>query len=124
MNLDMGLDFKSANTILYCQKWAETVAFYQHRLGLPVTYASDWFVEFKLTEGAYLSVADEARATVKSSSGAGLTVTLQVNDAQQAWQQLHNRGLVPDPVRQHAWGAHVFYFYDPEGHRLEIWSPM
>jgi catechol 2,3-dioxygenase-like lactoylglutathione lyase family enzyme len=124
MNLDTRLDFKSANTILYCQKWAETVAFYQHRLGLPVTYTSDWFVEFRIAEGAYLSVADEARATIKSSGGAGLTVTLQVNDAQQAWQQLHNRGLAPDPVRQHAWGAHVFYFYDPEGHRLEIWSPL
>lgn len=124
MNPDMQLDFKSANIILYCQKWAETVAFYQHGLGLPVTYASDWFVEFRLAQGAYLSVADEARATVKSSGGAGLTVTLRVDDVQRAWQQLQNRGLALDPVRQHAWGAYVFYFYDPEGHRLEIWSPM
>lgn len=116
------LNFKRANTILYCKKWAETVAFYQHGLGLPVTHSTGWFVEFQVARGAHLSVADEARTTIKSSQGAGLTLTLEVENIREAWQQLYDRGLTPGPIKQHPWGAQVFYFYDPEGHRLEIWS--
>ncbi|MFQ5715384.1 MAG: VOC family protein [Candidatus Scalinduaceae bacterium] len=113
---------KNANTILYCKKWQETVDFYQNRLKLPVNFASDWFVEFKLTETAHLSIADECRATIKSSGGAGIMLTLQVESITEAWQYLHNNGLTIKPIREHPWGAHVFYFLDPEGHRLEVWS--
>ncbi len=116
------LSLKSANTILYCKKWPETVAFYQHNLKLPVTFASDWFVEFQLAGAAHLSIANEKRATIKSNQGAGITLTLQVEKADETWQQLQNRGLTLEPVRDHAWGGRSFYFYDPEGHRLEIWS--
>jgi catechol 2,3-dioxygenase-like lactoylglutathione lyase family enzyme len=114
--------FKNANTILYCKKWQEMVIFYRDSLGLPINFASDWFVEFQLGGTAYLSVADDQRARVKSSGGAGITITLQVEDADETWQSLFSRGLNLEPVRQHAWGARVFYFYDPEGYRLEIWS--
>jgi catechol 2,3-dioxygenase-like lactoylglutathione lyase family enzyme len=113
---------KNANTILYCKKWQETVDFYQNRLRLPVNFASDWFVEFKLTETAHLSIADECRATIKSSGGAGITITLQVESITEAWQYLKNNGLTLEPIRELPWGAHVFYFLDPEGHRLEVWS--
>jgi catechol 2,3-dioxygenase-like lactoylglutathione lyase family enzyme len=113
---------KSMNTILYCRRWQETVDFYRHKLQFPVTFESDWFVEFGLTPTSHLSVADERRATIKSSSGAGLTLTFQVADADQAWQELQGRGLNLGPLKDHAWGARVFYFFDPEGHRLEIWS--
>ncbi len=117
------LAFKTVNTILYCQQWPETVAFYQHQLQLPITFASDWFVEFELGVTARLSVADERRAKIKSSRGAGLTLALQVGNADEAWLDLAARGLDLEPVKDHTWGARVFYFYDPEGHRLEIWSP-
>lgn len=113
---------KTANTILYCCAWAETVAFYRDRLQLPVTYTSDWFVEFELTRGARLSIADERRATIHSSGGAGITLTLQVDDANAAWQTLHAAGIAVGKPRDHAWGARVFYLRDPEGHRLEVWS--
>ncbi|HXV42829.1 MAG TPA: VOC family protein [Anaerolineae bacterium] len=116
------LAFKSANTILYCQRWQETVAFYQNDLQLPVTFASDWFVEFQLGGPAHLSVADERRASIKSSHGAGITLTFQVESADETWAYLQRQGLQVEPLKNHAWGARVFYFYDPEGHRLEIWS--
>ena len=113
---------KTANTILYCQRWQETVDFYRHTLALPVTFESDWFVEFRLTETAHVSVADERRARIKSSAGAGLTLTLQVDDIHATRQWLAQAGVNPGPIEAHAWGAAVCYFYDPEGHRLEIWS--
>ena len=114
---------KTANTILYCKKWQETVDFYKHHLKLPITHDSDWFIEFKLTETAHISVADERRASIKSSGGAGITLALQVEDIAGTRQFLCDSGLEIDPVREHPWGAQVFYFFDPEGHRIEIWSP-
>ncbi|MFN8453174.1 MAG: VOC family protein [Anaerolineae bacterium] len=114
--------FKSINTILYCQKWSETVAFYRDVLKLEVNFASDWFIEFRVGETAFVSVADERRATIKSGAGAGLTITLQVEEIESAWHYLRRQGLEPGPIKEHAWSALVFYFYDPEGHRLELWS--
>ena len=112
----------ATNIILYCREWQDTVAFYRDRLNLPVTFSSDWFVEFQLAGASHLSIADERRATVKSSHGAGVTLTMQVIDADAVWQQLRADGLDLGPVKNHAWGARVFYFFDPEGHRLEVWS--
>ncbi|HJO48980.1 MAG TPA: VOC family protein [Candidatus Scalindua sp.] len=114
---------KNTNTILYCKKWQETVDFYKDCLGLPITHNSDWFIEFKLTETAHISIADESRASIKSCGGAGVTLALQVESAAETWQYLRSSGLAIEPVREHPWGAHVFYFSDPEGHRIEVWSP-
>ena len=116
------LSFKNANTILYCHKWRETAAFYQDVLNLPITFASDWFIEFQLVGTAHLSIANADRATISSSHGPGITLTLQVESADEAWKQLSKLGLRLESVRDHVWGARVFYLFDPEGHRLEIWS--
>lgn len=113
---------KNANTILYCQQWEATVAFYRDQLGFTPTFTSDWFIEFAVTATARLSVADERRATIKSSHGAGITLTFQVDDADATWAILHAAGLDLTPCRTHAWGARTFYLRDPEGNRLEVWS--
>lgn len=117
------ISVQMANTILYCQKWQETIDFYRNRLGLPVTFATDWFVEFQLAPTARLSIANERRATVGSSRGRGITLTLQVANVHELHRQLHQRGIKTGPVQKHPWGAHVCYLVDPEGHRLEFWSP-
>ncbi len=114
---------KNANTILYCKKWKETVDFYKNRLGLLITHNSDWFIEFKLTETAHISIADEQRASIKSSGGTGITLALQVESATSTWEYLRASGLDIGPVKEHPWGAQVFYFFDPEGHRIEVWEP-
>ena len=115
---------QSANTILYCQSWRETVAFYRDAMGLPINFASEWFVEFALTDSARLSIADERRATIKSTHGAGITLTFQVADADALWAEFQSAGWQPTPCRTHKWGARTFYLRDPEGNRLEIWSAL
>ena len=52
------------NTILYCQAFEETVAFYRELLKLPITAQKDWFVEFRLNDQAFVSVADASRTTI------------------------------------------------------------
>jgi len=111
------------NTILYCRRWAAAVAFYRDVLGLVVHLETDWFVEFHLAGDAYLSVADDRRASVKSAGGAGITLSFQVDDAVSWRGRLEGRGVAAGKIRRH-WGAFAFFFRDPEGHRIEIWSPV
>ncbi|MBS3808883.1 MAG: VOC family protein [Desulfobacterales bacterium] len=116
--------FKTANTILYCKQWEQTVAFYRDRLGLPVNFSNDWFVEFRLTDSSRISIADQTRASVKSCGGKGFTLALEVEDIDSVRADMEKSGLVPTDIRDHPWGARVFYFHDPEGHRIEIWQQL
>jgi len=113
---------KTANTILYCRNWQDTVHFYRDRIGLPVLFANDWFVEFSLTATSRLSIADERRASVKSCAGQGFTLALEVEDLRTAHRYAQDAGLTPTPMRSHPWGARLFYLTDPESHRIEIWQ--
>lgn len=113
---------KTANTILYCRHWEQTVAFYREQLGLQVNFSNDWFVEFCLNDRTRLSIANESRASVKSCGGQGITLALETGDIELLWNQINQKGLAPTQIREHAWGARVFYFFDPEGHRIEIWQ--
>jgi catechol 2,3-dioxygenase-like lactoylglutathione lyase family enzyme len=107
--------------VLYCERWDETVAFYQSGLGLTVAFRNDWFVEFQLTTSSYLSIADAARATVDSVEGRGVTLTWRVPDLGEARSLLAASGVATTDTRRR-WGADVFYCHDPEGHRIELWS--
>lgn len=112
---------RRANTILYCRHWAATVAFYREQLGLPVTFANDWFVEFQLNGDAYLSIANAARASIAAVEGQGITLAWQVEALEDVWSALQTAEIAVTPIRRR-WGARVFYCHDPEGHRIEFWS--
>ncbi|WP_461834084.1 VOC family protein [Desulfothermus sp.] len=116
------IKINTTNTILYCKKWNESVDFYKTQLKLAVTTNHNWFVEFKLNEASRLSIADEAKATIDSNEGKGITISLQVDDIESIYWDLKKQGLKPTPLKNHAWGAKVFYIYDPEGNRIEFWS--
>jgi catechol 2,3-dioxygenase-like lactoylglutathione lyase family enzyme len=115
------MKIKAANTILYCKKWEETVAFYRDGLKLLVISSTDWFVEFKLNEWARLSVANEGRASIKTGEGKGITISLQVAEIENTRTELIEGGLNPGPVKE-IWGSKAVYLHDPEGNRLEFWS--
>jgi catechol-2,3-dioxygenase len=119
-NIDK-MKIKAANTILYCRNWRETVAFYRDGIQLLVLSSNDWFVEFKLNEAARLSVANEARATVKSGDGKGITISLQVADVEQIQAELTEAGISSSSIRE-VWGSKAIYVRDPEGNRLEFWE--
>jgi len=112
---------KSSNTILYCKKWQETVAFYRGALNLLAISSNDWFVEFKLNEMCRLSVANESRTSIDSGDGKGITISLQVIDIEQTRAELMEAGIVPTPIKE-VWGSKAIYIHDPEGNRLEFWA--
>ncbi|MDW3221124.1 MAG: VOC family protein [Acidimicrobiales bacterium] len=109
------------NTILYCDRWADTVAFYADTLGLSVTHRTDWFVEVSLGDAAHLSLADAARASIEAGHGAGITLSWQVPDLAAARATLRKIEIpVSDIARR--WGTDYVEFHDPEGNRIELWS--
>ena len=116
-------NIRQTNTILYCSQRAATVAFYRDQLGLPIRYANDWFVEFQLSDGTFLSIANAARATISAVAGQGITLAWQLPDLATARQQLLAAGVQVTEIKE-KWGARVCYFHDPEGHRLELWTPL
>lgn len=112
-----------ANVILYCRRWQATVRFYRQQVGLPVSFENDWFVEFALNAHSFLSIADSRRATIDDVQGQGITLTWRVADIHATYAELRRRGVDTTSIRS-KWGAHVFYFHDPEGHRLELWQEI
>ncbi|HEX6254425.1 MAG TPA: VOC family protein [Euzebyales bacterium] len=109
------------NTILYCERWPETVEFYGSHLGLTVLARRDWFVEFALGADSALSVADASRTTIEPVEGQGITLSWRVADLAATRTRLVDNGLELTPVRR-VWDAVACYLFDPEGHRIELWS--
>ncbi len=116
------MEIETVNMILYCKKWKETVAFYMAKLGLPLINSFDWFVELELNDKSRLSIADESRTSIKSSNGAGITISLQINHIDTIHRKLRKAGVCVSNVKNHPWNAKVFYAHDPEGNRVEFWE--
>jgi len=116
-----GLKIRRANTILYCRRWQATVAFYRDILELEINLETDWFTEFHIAAGSYVSIADAKRTTIEPAGGRGITLSFQVSDMNTAREQLQAAGIEASEIRQ-VWGAQAFYIQDPEGHRIEFWQ--
>ncbi len=112
----------SMNVILYCDKWGETVSFYRDTIGFPIKMATDWLMEFEVGPNACLSVAGAKRTPICSAGGAGIAVTFNVVNLRSVWQELADKNVRVDPIRNNRLGGHAFFLRDPEGNRLEFWS--
>ncbi len=110
-----------ANTIIYCDRWEETVRFYRDGIRLTVLLEKGWFVEFQLAGSACLSVADAAHASVPSASGAGITLSWQVENIDAVYDRLVAAGIHVTPIKA-TWGSRTCFLFDPEGNRIELWS--
>jgi predicted enzyme related to lactoylglutathione lyase len=115
------LGINRTNTILYCDRWEETVRFYREVVKLPVLTGKSWFVEFQLTPGACLSVADAAHASIDSAGGAGVTLSWRVEDVDAVRKRLMAGGIDVTSPRM-IWGARSCFLFDPEGNRIELWT--
>ena len=111
-----------ANTILYCDRWNECVEFYRSTIGFAVAFQNHWFVEFSVAGSSMLSVADARRATIEPAAGAGITLAWQVESVAEVRSRLVRLGVEVSPLATR-WESTVCYCHDPEGHRIEFWSP-
>lgn len=88
-----------------------------------MAHENDWLVEFRLSTTAFLSVADQSRTTISSAEGEGITISLQIDGLKSTHRYLTDIGLSPTAIRTQIMGGDVFYVFDPEGNRIEFWSP-
>jgi catechol 2,3-dioxygenase-like lactoylglutathione lyase family enzyme len=110
-----------SNTILYCERWTETVAFYRDVLGFTVAFENDWFVEFAVHAGSFVSIANASRSSIRTGDGAGLTLSWQVADVDAVGASLRDAGVdVGDLTTR--FGACAIDVLDPTGNRIEFWS--
>ena len=109
------------NTILYCDRWEETVRFYRDVIKLRVLMEKGWFVEFQLTGSVCLSVADAAHASISSARGAGITLSWRVERVEVLRKRMVSDGIDVTPIKA-TWGAQTCLVFDPEGNRIELWS--
>jgi predicted enzyme related to lactoylglutathione lyase len=112
---------KRSNTILYCRDWENTVRFYRDVFKFVINHKSEWFVEFQLADNTYLSIANAVNTSIKSSDGGGITISWQIEDVESAYLRFNELGIKTSKLKR-VWGAQAFYIFDPEGHRLELWS--
>ena len=115
---------RRCNTIIYCRRWRATVTFYRDIIGFPSAFSNDWFVELTVAPRSFLSIADEARATIRSSQGDGITLSFEVADVSRMRRRVIRKGIIAERVRTHPWGARCFFIHDPEGNRIEFWSKV
>ena len=118
----MSIKYLTTNLILYCDKWHETVAFYEQTFEFSKIELSDWLVEFIISDNARISVADQNRTSIKSVKDKGIMLSWQVENIEDTWQDLKQKDINLEPIKEHPWGARLFRFYDPDGHPIEIWS--
>jgi predicted enzyme related to lactoylglutathione lyase len=110
-----------SNTILYCSKWAATVAFYRNVIGLHSSFENEWMVEFGLHDHTYLSLADANRTSIDPNNGVGVTLSWKVDDLDAAsTQRATHEAAVAAPTRR--MGASAVFMHDPEGNRIELWG--
>lgn len=110
------------NTILYCERWTDTVAFYRDTLDLTVTHTTEWFVEVHLSGSAHLSLTDASQTSIAPSHGAGITLSWQVADLATTRSTLVAAGLAVTAIAAR-WNSSYVELNDPEGTRIELWSP-
>jgi catechol 2,3-dioxygenase-like lactoylglutathione lyase family enzyme len=114
-------NIKRINTILYCRNWDAMVKFYRDVLNFVIHHQTDWFIEFQIVGDSYLSIANAAYASIQNADGNGITLSWQVEDVESAYNLLNELGVKTSRIKN-IWGAKAFYFFDPEGHRVELWT--
>jgi lactoylglutathione lyase len=115
--------------VLFVEDLERTLAFYVGKVGLPVRFRAEGYVELAV-EGSRLALL--ARSRVSELAGdahagrpaAGThegSVTLLVEDVDRVHRELAGRGVTfLGAPTDRPWGQRTAYFHDPDGHLIEI----
>lgn len=117
------LPVESLHTVLLCEKWEECVSFYRDVLGFPVVHERKRFVEFRVAPHAHIGILRPLRPQASPDHHDRLILSLRVSDIEEAHARVKGRCPELPAIRGHAWGARLFEIRDPEGRRVEFWSP-
>jgi catechol 2,3-dioxygenase-like lactoylglutathione lyase family enzyme len=118
------LPVEKFHTVLFCRKWKACVAFYRDVLGFEVVDSNPRFVEFQVTPGARIGLLKPTGKSVLEDTSASCILSFRVENVEKIHKILSARCKEATAVKQHSWGARLFELRDPEGRRLEFWTPQ
>ena len=109
--------------VLFCRAWDACVGFYRDTMGFPEVDAREGFLEVEAAPAARIGLIRVPRSSRREAGAGPFLVSLRVTDIDRTHRLLSERLPGLEPVRAHPWGADLFEIRDPEGRRLEFWSP-
>jgi catechol 2,3-dioxygenase-like lactoylglutathione lyase family enzyme len=119
------------NPIIFVRDIAVSKAFYTEIIGLTVEQDHGDFVLFSGHFGLHAGAAlirtiwgDDATADADSFGRRNLLLYFEDNDIDACFARLKDRVRLIHPLNRQASGQHVFRFYDPDGHAVEIGEPL
>jgi lactoylglutathione lyase len=115
--------------VLFVEDLERTLAFYAGKVGLPVRFRAEGYVELAV-EGSKLAflarsrvseLVGDAHAGRPTSGSHESSVTLLVEDIDRTHRELTARGVTfLGAPKDRPWGQRTAYFVDPDGHLIEI----
>ena len=118
------LSVESFHTVLFSRDWDACVAFYRDILEFEIVDTKPGFVEFQVVPGSRIGLLKYAKRDRGVRGDASCILSFRVQDADRTREILSARCNEATKVRHHPWGARLFELRDPEGRRLEFWTPQ
>jgi catechol 2,3-dioxygenase-like lactoylglutathione lyase family enzyme len=109
----------SFHTVLFCRKWEVCVSFYRDILGFKEVDIKPGFVEVQVAPGSQIGLLRSS----KNSDPGCVILSFRVRDVDRLHDSLSTICKEVTAVKPHPWGARIFELRDPEGRRLEFWTP-
>ncbi len=89
--------------------------FYIEHFDAVVTFDCGWYVDLRIGGSTFQFITAE-KSGGHACDAAGITLNLQVEDADAEYKRLTESGLVPaSPIADHPWGDRSFIIQDPSG---------
>lgn len=127
------MQLKSFFPVVITANLAAARAFYVEHFGFRVVFEADWYVQLHASRGegvppielAFMIPGVQTQPTPLHAafSGAGVILTLDVDNVDAVHSRLENAGALQDvvvPLRDEAWGQRHFLIRDPAGVLLDI----
>ena len=109
-------------TWLYYRNLPEAMRFYEEIMGFTLEVDQGWSKIYRIRDGAYIGLVDEAEGSHRASENKPVIVCLNVEDADDWYQKLESNGLELEdiPRESERLKVRVFMLKDPEGYTIEI----
>ena len=115
-------NIQAAITFFYYKDPQKANTFYHDILGLELAVDQGWSKIYKISEGAFMGVVDEARGAQRANEIKPVELTLIVDDPDQWYTYLKGQDvtIISEPKTLEELKLRMFLINDPEGYLIEI----
>lgn len=114
---------ESFHTVLYCRNWDACVSFYRDILEFEEADTQPGFVEVRVAPGSRIGLIRRSGDQDAQNRDPAVLLSFRVSDVDTVHAILSARWKEVSGVKPHPWGARLFELRDPDGRRLEFWTP-